>query len=80
MAPYKDLQRVTGLSLATISKYYNGGTVRPRNAQAIEAAARDLDFRPNAVARNLMLPVPRRCRTRRAAAREPGALRNPRRR
>ena len=28
---YKDLQRVTGLSLATISKFYNGGNVRAEN-------------------------------------------------
>ena len=35
-ATYKDIQRVTGLSLATISKYFNGGVVREENRQAIE--------------------------------------------
>lgn len=53
MATYKDLQRSTGLSLATISKYFNGGTVRTENARAIEEAAAHLRFRPNEVARNL---------------------------
>ncbi|PRY11873.1 LacI family DNA-binding transcriptional regulator [Kineococcus rhizosphaerae] len=50
---YKDLQRVTGLSLATISKFYNGGNVRTENREALERAARDLDFRPNELARSL---------------------------
>jgi DNA-binding LacI/PurR family transcriptional regulator len=53
MATYKDIQRATGLSLATISKFYNGGNVLDANAAAIEAAAASLDFRPNAFARNL---------------------------
>lgn len=52
-ATYKDLQRATGLSLATISKFYNGGTVRDENAHAIEAAAATLGFRPNGFARSL---------------------------
>ncbi|SFF61326.1 LacI family DNA-binding transcriptional regulator [Curtobacterium sp. YR515] len=52
-ATYKDLQRATGLSLATISKFYNGGTVRDENAQAIERAAATLGFRPNGFARSL---------------------------
>jgi DNA-binding LacI/PurR family transcriptional regulator len=50
---YKDIQRITGLALATISKHYNGGNVRAENRAAIEAAARALDFRPNEVARSL---------------------------
>lgn len=53
MATYKDIQRVTGLSLATISKHYNGGTVRDENKAAIEQAAARLGFRPNGFARNL---------------------------
>lgn len=52
-ATYKDLQRATGLSLATISKYFNGGTVREENRVALDTAARDLGFRVNAVARSL---------------------------
>lgn len=53
MPTYKDVQRLTGLSLATISKYYNGGSVLADNARAIEQAAETLGFRPNAIARNL---------------------------
>ena len=53
MATYKDLQRLTGLSLSTISKHYNGLPVRPENAVAIEAAAARLDFRVNGFARGL---------------------------
>jgi LacI family transcriptional regulator len=52
-ATYKDIQRRTGLSLATISKYYNGGTVRPENAVAIQAAADALGFHINDFARSL---------------------------
>ena len=50
---YKDIQRATGLSLATISKYYNGRNVLEANRESIEAAARELDFRPNQHARML---------------------------
>lgn len=52
-ATYKDIQRETGLSLATISKHYNGGVVRAENKTAIERAADRLGFRPNGFARNL---------------------------
>ncbi len=52
-ATYKDIQRVTGLSLATISKYFNGGVVREENRQAIEKAIEDLDYHVNAYARSL---------------------------
>lgn len=52
-ATYKDIQRSTGLSLATISKYFNGGSVRPDNAAAIDAASRSLGFTLNQVARSL---------------------------
>lgn len=53
VATYKDIQRVTGLSLATISKFYNGGTLRPENRLAIEAAAKSLGYRINVLASNL---------------------------
>lgn len=53
MATYKDLQRLTGLSLSTISKHYNGLPVRPENAAAIEEAAERLGFRVNGFARGL---------------------------
>ena len=52
-ATYKDIQRLTGLSLATISKYFNGGSLRPKNRQQIEEAVRLLDYRVNAFARSL---------------------------
>ncbi|WP_286310499.1 LacI family DNA-binding transcriptional regulator [Agromyces mangrovi Wang et al. 2018] len=53
MATYHDLRRETGLSLATISKYFNGGNVLEENARSIEEAAKRLEFRPNTFARNL---------------------------
>ena len=46
-ATYTDIQRVTGLSLATISKYYNGGNVLEANREAIKAASESLGFRLN---------------------------------
>lgn len=53
MATYKDIQRVTGLSLSTISKYFNDLPVREENRRAIEEAASSLGFRRNAFARSL---------------------------
>ena len=35
-ATIKDIARETGLALATISKYINGGTVRPQNKKQID--------------------------------------------
>ena len=52
-ATMKDLARETGIGLATISKYFNGGNVREKNRRAIEAAARKLRYVPNEVARSL---------------------------
>ena len=49
----KDIARQTGLSLATISKYLNGGNVREKNKTAIDQAINNLDFRRNEVARSL---------------------------
>ncbi|HBF36618.1 MAG TPA: LacI family transcriptional regulator [Firmicutes bacterium] len=49
----KDVSRETGLSLATISKYLNGGNVLDKNKQAIEAAIQKLDFKVNEMARAL---------------------------
>src|SRR4051812_41271360 len=53
VATYKDLQARTGLSLATISKYYNGGNVLEENRVAIEEAAVALGYRLNGFARSL---------------------------
>ncbi len=50
---YKDIQRLTGLSLSTISKYLNGGNVLEENARAIDSAIETLDFRVNEFARGL---------------------------
>ena len=52
-ATMKDLSRETGLGLATISKYFNGGTVREKNRLLIEAAVKKLRYVPNEVARSL---------------------------
>lgn len=53
MVSYKDIQRETGLSLATISKYFNGRNVLDENRVAIEQAATALNFQPNGFARSL---------------------------
>lgn len=52
-ATMKDIARETGLGLATISKYFNGGQVRPRNRKLIQDAVRKLDYVPNEFARSL---------------------------
>jgi len=48
-----DIARITGLGLATISKYLNGGNVLPRNKALIDAAVKELNFTVNAFARGL---------------------------
>ena len=53
MATIKDIAHVTGLGIATISKYLNGGSVRPKNRDAIEKAIADLNYRVNVHARGL---------------------------
>jgi LacI family transcriptional regulator len=50
---YKDIRRITGLSLATISKYFNGGNVLYANKVLIEQASRDLGYQVNEMARGL---------------------------
>ena len=52
-ATIKDIARETGLSLATISKYLNGGNLREKNRAAIEAAIKKLDYHVNEYARGL---------------------------
>lgn len=49
----KDIARETGLALATISKYINGGTVRPQNKKQIDKAIRKLNYVPRNAARGL---------------------------
>lgn len=52
-ATIKDIAKETGLGLATISSYLNGGNVREKNRQKIEAAIEELHFEVNEVARGL---------------------------
>lgn len=49
----KDVSRLSGLSISTISKYLNGGTVRKNNIAKIEKAIRELDYKVNQSARSL---------------------------
>ena len=49
----KDVARVAGLSIATVSKYMNGGHVLDANREAIEQAISSLGYRVNVVARGL---------------------------
>ena len=52
-ATMKDIARHTGLGLATISSYFNGGNVREKNRVKIEAAIEELHYEVNEVARGL---------------------------
>ena len=52
-ATMKDLARYTGLGLATISSYINGGNVREKNRLKIEEAIAELHYEVNEVARGL---------------------------
>ena len=49
-----DIKERTGLSLATISKYLNGGNVLPENRVKIEAAIKELHYEVNEIARGLV--------------------------
>lgn len=53
MATIKDIAKRSGLGLATISKYINGGNVKEKNRIAIEAAINELGFTVNEYARGL---------------------------
>lgn len=53
MATIKDVARMAGVSVSTVSKYINGGNVREENVQAICQAIEALDFRVNPFARSL---------------------------
>ena len=52
-ATMKDIARRTGLGLATISSYFNGGNVREKNRVKIEEAIEELHYEVNEVARGL---------------------------
>lgn len=49
----KDVAKYAGLSIATISKYINGGNVLDKNKKIIEIAIKELHFRVNLMARGL---------------------------
>jgi len=53
-ATIRDIKEKTGLSLATISKYLNGGNVLPENRVRIEAAVKELHYEVNEIARGLV--------------------------
>lgn len=52
-ATIKDVAKYTGLSIATISKYINGGNVLEENRKIIDEAIKALDFKVNEIARGL---------------------------
>lgn len=49
----KDVAKETGLAISTISKYMNGGAVRPDNKERIDKAVKKLGYLPNNFARGL---------------------------
>lgn len=53
-ATIRDIRDKTGLSLATISKYLNGGNVLPHNRALIEKAIEELHYEVNELARGLV--------------------------
>ncbi len=53
MATIKDVARMAGVSMSTVSKYINGGNVRQENLEAIRQAIEALDYRVNPFARSL---------------------------
>lgn len=53
MATIKDVARMAGVSVSTVSKFINGGNVRPENVEPIRNAIETLDFRVNPFARSL---------------------------
>ena len=53
MATIKDVAARAGVSVSTVSKYINGGNIRPELAPAIAEAIQALDFRVNPFARSL---------------------------
>ncbi len=52
-ATMKDIARRTGLGLATISSYFNGGNVREKNRIKIEEAIEELHYEVNAPLKSL---------------------------
>ena len=53
MANIKDVAKRASVAISTVSKYINGGSVRSKNAVAIQNAIDELGFKINDVARSL---------------------------
>lgn len=53
MPTIKDIAKASGLSIATVSKYLNGGTLKEENRVLIEKAVNELDYKVNYFARGL---------------------------
>jgi len=53
MATIKDVAKLAGVSISTVSKYLNGGNVRPEKLESIRSAIAQLDYRTNPFARGL---------------------------
>ncbi len=53
MSTIKDVAKYTGLSIATISKYINGGNVLEQNRELIKNAIEKLEYKRNDMARGL---------------------------
>lgn len=52
-ATIKDVAKLAGVGVATISSYINGGSVRANNRIKIESAIKELNFEVNEIARGL---------------------------
>ena len=55
MSTIKDVAKMAGVSISTVSKYINGGTVRAEKRDVIRHAIEVLDYRVNPFARSLKL-------------------------
>ena len=53
MATIKDVAKLAGVSISTVSKYLNGGNVRAENIEQIRSAITQLDYHANPYARGL---------------------------
>ena len=53
MTTIKDVARLAGVSVSTVSKYINGGSVRKENMEAVRSAIAQLDYRVDPIARSL---------------------------
>lgn len=53
MATMYDVSKRAGVSVATVSRFFNGGYVSPSARAAIEKAVEDLQYKPNSIAKAL---------------------------